>query len=151
MLAVMPRNYRRKTDRGSTPLEELKSVVAEVKGGKSIRKVSKERKIDRSTLRRYLQKVEDGKTLTAGYKGTSEAKKILREDIEKELADHIKKNFLTGSMASLQRNAVNWHLNWQKGTTFQSPATGQRIDFHVYFLILETWQTIFRFQNCLAG
>ena len=76
----MPRHYRRKTDSGSTPLEEMRSAAAEVKGGKSIRKVSKERQIDRSTLRRYLLKVEDEKTVTAGYKGTSEAKKVFGED-----------------------------------------------------------------------
>lgn len=53
---IMPRTYRRKTSWGSTPLEEIERAASEVKGGKSIRSVAKERQIDRSTLRRYIKK-----------------------------------------------------------------------------------------------
>lgn len=132
----MPRNYVRKTDRGSTPLEELMMAVAEVKGGKSIRKVAKERMIDRSTLRRYLQKEEmkdeDEKTLTAGYQGTAEAKKIFREDMEKLLADHIRLFGLTSKkcrklafeLAKMNNIPVpnNWTAN---GLAGESHYTGQ--------------------------
>uniref|UniRef100_A0AAZ1XKP8 HTH psq-type domain-containing protein n=1 Tax=Oreochromis aureus TaxID=47969 RepID=A0AAZ1XKP8_OREAU len=73
----MPRTYRRKTSWGSTPLEEIERAASEVKGGKSIRSVAKERQIDRSTLRRYIKR------------GTH--RRVFSEEVEKELAEHIKK------------------------------------------------------------
>ncbi|GLD75025.1 uncharacterized protein AKAME5_002635800 [Lates japonicus] len=87
----MPRNYTRKTRWGLTPIEEMKRAVSDVKGGKSIRSVAKERNIDRSTLRRYIKKSEEKEVKMTGYMGTAEANRIFPLELEKELADHIKK------------------------------------------------------------
>ncbi|XP_074480931.1 uncharacterized protein LOC141761464 [Sebastes fasciatus] len=87
----MPRIYKRKTNWGSTPLDEMERAATDVKGGKSIRSVAEDRNIDRSTLRRYIQNKEIKEVKTVGYSGTAEAKKVFTEEVEKELADHIKK------------------------------------------------------------
>ncbi|CAI5674184.1 unnamed protein product [Oreochromis niloticus] len=87
----MPRTYRRKTSWGSTPLEEIERAASEVKGGKSIRSVAKERQIDRSTLRRYIKKRDTQEVKSVGYSGTASAKRVFSEELEKELAEHIKK------------------------------------------------------------
>uniref|UniRef100_A0A673KIP5 HTH psq-type domain-containing protein n=1 Tax=Sinocyclocheilus rhinocerous TaxID=307959 RepID=A0A673KIP5_9TELE len=87
----MPRHYKRKTKWGSTPLEDMERAANDVKGGKSIRAVAKEKNIDRSTLRRYIKKKEGQEVKTTGYSGTAEAKRDFTEELEKELADHIKK------------------------------------------------------------
>ncbi|XP_039462551.1 uncharacterized protein LOC120436157 isoform X1 [Oreochromis aureus] len=88
---IMPRTYRRKTSWGSTPLEEIERAASEVKGGKSIRSVAKERQIDRSTLRRYIKKRDTQEVKSVGYSGTASAKRVFSEEVEKELAEHIKK------------------------------------------------------------
>lgn len=87
----MPRKYSRKTNWGSTPLEEMQRAATEVQGGKSIRKVATERKIDRSTLRRFLKKKEGGAVRVAGYTGTANAKRVFTEEMEEDLANHVKK------------------------------------------------------------
>uniref|UniRef100_A0A4W6CZ35 Uncharacterized protein n=1 Tax=Lates calcarifer TaxID=8187 RepID=A0A4W6CZ35_LATCA len=87
----IPRNYTRTTRWGLTPIEEMKRAVSDVKGGKSIRSVAKERNIDRSTLRRYIKKSEEKEVKMTGYMGTTEANRIFPLELEKELADHIKK------------------------------------------------------------
>uniref|UniRef100_A0A671QJU5 HTH CENPB-type domain-containing protein n=1 Tax=Sinocyclocheilus anshuiensis TaxID=1608454 RepID=A0A671QJU5_9TELE len=87
----MPRHYKRKTNWGSTPLEDMKRAANDVMGGKSIRAVAKEKNIDRSTLRRYIKKKEGKEVKTTAYRGTAEAKRVFTEELEKELADHIKK------------------------------------------------------------
>ncbi|XP_038130121.1 uncharacterized protein zgc:113274 [Cyprinodon tularosa] len=86
----MPRTYKRKTNWGSTPLEALERAPNDVKAGKSIRSVAKERNIDRSTLRRYIKKREVKEVKAAGYSGTAEARRVFSEEMEKDLADHIK-------------------------------------------------------------
>uniref|UniRef100_A0A671MYJ8 Zgc:113274 n=1 Tax=Sinocyclocheilus anshuiensis TaxID=1608454 RepID=A0A671MYJ8_9TELE len=87
----MPRNYIRKTDWGSVTYEELEKAFVEVKRGKSIRTVAKERKIGRSTLQRYMKKAEEKREKTVGYRGTAEARRILSEELEEELAENIRK------------------------------------------------------------
>uniref|UniRef100_A0A672M102 HTH psq-type domain-containing protein n=1 Tax=Sinocyclocheilus grahami TaxID=75366 RepID=A0A672M102_SINGR len=79
----MGRHYKRKTNWGSTPIEDMERAANDVMGGKSIRAVTKEKNIDRSTLCRYMK--------TTGYSGTAEAKRVFTEELEKELTDHIKK------------------------------------------------------------
>lgn len=86
----MPRNYIRKTDWGSVTYEELEKAFVEVKRGKSIRTVAKERKIGRSTLQRYMKKTEEKRERTVGYRGTAEAKRIFSEELEEELAENIR-------------------------------------------------------------
>lgn len=87
----MPRTYKRRTNWGSTPLEEMERAAIDVEGGKSIRSVAKDRNIDRSTLRSYIKKKEVKTVKTVGYSGTAEAKMVFTLEVEKELADHIKK------------------------------------------------------------
>ncbi|XP_056322899.1 uncharacterized protein zgc:113274 [Danio aesculapii] len=86
----MPRNYIRKTDWGSVTYEELEKAFVEVKRGKSIRTVAKERKIGRSTLQRYMKKAEERRERTVGYRGTAEAKRVFSEELEEELAENIR-------------------------------------------------------------
>ncbi|KPP61548.1 hypothetical protein Z043_120335 [Scleropages formosus] len=87
----MPRTYKRKTNRGSTTIEEMERAAADVMGGKSIRSVAKDRNIDRSTLQRYIKKKAVKEVKTVGYSGTAEAKRVFTEEIERKLANHIKK------------------------------------------------------------
>ncbi|KAI4826997.1 hypothetical protein KUCAC02_030425 [Chaenocephalus aceratus] len=86
----MPRKYKRKTDRVSTPLEELERAVKEVQPGKTIRQVGKEMKICRMTIKRYMDKKKIGEVTKPGYERTAVAKRVFNENMEKELADHIK-------------------------------------------------------------
>lgn len=86
----MPRKYIRKTDWGSVSYEELEKASVEVKRGKSIRTVAKERKIGRSTLQRYMKKAEENREKSVGYRGTAEARRIFSEELEEELAENIR-------------------------------------------------------------
>ncbi|XP_056592891.1 uncharacterized protein zgc:113274 [Triplophysa dalaica] len=86
----MPRNYIRKTDWGSATYEELEKAFVEVKLGKSIRTVAKERNIGRSTLQRYVKKAEGKREKTVGYRGTAEAQRIFSKELEAELSENIK-------------------------------------------------------------
>uniref|UniRef100_A0A8C5IAT8 HTH psq-type domain-containing protein n=1 Tax=Gouania willdenowi TaxID=441366 RepID=A0A8C5IAT8_GOUWI len=87
----MPRTYKRKTGWDSTSLEEMERASNDVKGGKSIKTLAKERNIDRSTLRRYFKKREAQEVETIGYSVTAKAKRVFSKNVEKDLADHIKK------------------------------------------------------------
>jgi len=123
----MPRTYKRKTSWGSTPLKEMERAATDIKGGKSIRSVAKERNIDRSTLRRYVKKREAKEVKTVGYSGTAEARRVFSEEVEKELAEHIKKlseqfHGLTPkkcrelALALAERNNIPTPSNWiEKG------------------------------------
>ncbi|XP_057207603.1 uncharacterized protein zgc:113274 isoform X1 [Triplophysa rosa] len=86
----MPRNYIRKTDWGSATYEELEKAFVEVKRGKSIRTVAKERNIGRSTLQRYVKKAEGKREKTVGYRGTAEAQRIFSNELEEELSENVK-------------------------------------------------------------
>ena len=120
---IMPRTYKRKTSWGSTPLEEMKRAASDVKGGKSIRSVAKERNIDRSTLSRYMKKREAKEVKTIGYSGTAEAKRVFSEEVEKELADHIKK--LAEQFHGLTPKKC-CELALELATIFLPQATGKR-------------------------
>lgn len=50
------RTYKRKTERANISREVIKRAVDEVINGSSIRKAAKDRKIDRTTLSRYVNK-----------------------------------------------------------------------------------------------
>ncbi|KAA0703685.1 hypothetical protein E1301_Tti000668 [Triplophysa tibetana] len=86
----MPRKYIRKTDWGSATFEELEKASVEVKRGKSIRTVAKEKNIGRSTLQRYVKKAEGKREKTVGYRGTAEAQRIFSRELEAELSENIK-------------------------------------------------------------
>lgn len=86
----MPRFYKRKTDRASTPLEDLDRAVGEVQNGRSIRQVARDMKIDRMTLKRYMDRKKLGEVKLTGYKRAGLANQVFNEEIETELAEHIK-------------------------------------------------------------
>ena len=73
----MPRTYKRKTSWGSTPLEEMERAANDVKGGKSIRSVAKERNIDRLTLRRNMKKRVAKEVKKSRVRWNSRSKKSL--------------------------------------------------------------------------
>ena len=123
----MPRTYKRKTNWGSTPLEAPERAASDVKAGKSIRSVKKERNNDRSILRRFIKKREVKEVKAAGYSGTAEARRVFSEEMEKELEDHIKQladqfhgltpkkcrelslELAIGRKCKKQHNSVGWH------------------------------------------
>uniref|UniRef100_A0A8C1TU36 HTH psq-type domain-containing protein n=1 Tax=Cyprinus carpio TaxID=7962 RepID=A0A8C1TU36_CYPCA len=86
----MPRTYKRKTERASTALVELERAVKEVQQGKTIRQVAREMKICRMTLKRFREKKKIGEVTKTGYKRTGLANQVFKENMETELADHIK-------------------------------------------------------------
>ncbi|KAF3848889.1 hypothetical protein F7725_015386, partial [Dissostichus mawsoni] len=67
----MPRKYKRKTDRVSTPLEELERAVKEVQQGKTIRQVGKEMKICRMRATADLPGEEPSTSAAAHLPGPS--------------------------------------------------------------------------------
>ena len=58
--------------------------------GKSIRAAAKDANIDRMTLKRYIDKKENVPLKKTGYDGVAEARRILSDGMESELAKHIK-------------------------------------------------------------
>uniref|UniRef100_A0A8C1YPC4 Zgc:113274 n=1 Tax=Cyprinus carpio TaxID=7962 RepID=A0A8C1YPC4_CYPCA len=105
----MPRIYFCKTDWGSVTYEELEKAFVEVKRGRSVRTVAKERKIGRSTLQRYMKKAEGKREKTVGYRGTAEAKRILSE----ELAEHIRMlRCREITFELVQKNNISVPSNW---------------------------------------
>uniref|UniRef100_A0A8C1RLJ8 Zgc:113274 n=1 Tax=Cyprinus carpio TaxID=7962 RepID=A0A8C1RLJ8_CYPCA len=112
---------QKKIDWGSVTYEELEKAFVEVKRGRSVRTVPKERKIGRSTLQRYMKKAEGKREKTVGYRGTAEAKRILSE----ELAEHIRMLAERVLGLSLPRDAEKSLLNWHRRTTLPSSATGE--------------------------
>ena len=84
----MPRIYKRKTDRASTPI--LNRAAKEVQQGKSIRQVERDMKICRMTLKRFMEKKKRGEVIKTGYQRTGHANQVFNENMETELADHIK-------------------------------------------------------------
>ncbi|XP_071348746.1 uncharacterized protein [Trachinotus anak] len=122
----MPRFYKQKTDRASTPLMELDRAVGEVQNGKSICQVARDMKIDRMTLKRYMDMKELGEVKSTGYKRTGHANQVFNEEIETELADHIKN--LAAMFHGLsamkcrelafelaQRNDIDVPASWMRG------------------------------------
>ena len=86
----MPRTYKRKTTWGGTSLEELEMAAAEVKAGKKIRATARDRNIDKSSLLRFLKKKEKGEVKSAGWGAVAGAKRILTDEMEEDLAKHLK-------------------------------------------------------------
>ena len=86
----MPRFYKQKTGRASTPLVDMDRAVGEVQKGKSIRQVARDMKINRMTLKRYMDMKQVGEVKRTGYKRTGHANQVFDEEVETELADHIK-------------------------------------------------------------
>ncbi|XP_051244566.1 uncharacterized protein LOC127356649 [Dicentrarchus labrax] len=85
----MPRVYKRKTSRGAAA-DVLERATSEVREGKSVRAAAKDARIDRMTLKRFIDQKENVPLKKTGYDGVTEAKRILSDGMESELAKHIK-------------------------------------------------------------
>ncbi|KAK9523099.1 hypothetical protein VZT92_019523 [Zoarces viviparus] len=119
----MPRNYTRKTTWGQTPLAEMESAAAEVmQGKKSLRKAGRDRNIDKTTLKRFIKKKKKGEVKSVAWGAVAEAKRIFTDEMEEELAKHLKQ--LADQFHGLA--PVNWHLNTQRTTISLSLPIGQR-------------------------
>jgi len=59
-----------------------------VREGKSIRAAAKDANIDRMTLKRYIDKKENVPLKKTGYDGVAEARRILSDGMDSELAKH---------------------------------------------------------------
>ena len=84
------RNDRRKTTRGSTPLDVLQRAAAEVKNGRTERSVAAEFQVDRMTLKRYMTKRAKNPDAVTGYQAVAMRKAVFPPEMEQDLASHIK-------------------------------------------------------------
>lgn len=62
----MPRIYKRRTDRASSTLVDLDRGERKVQKGKSIRQATRNMKIDRMTLKRYMDMKQLGELKSTG-------------------------------------------------------------------------------------
>lgn len=108
----MPKIHKRKTNWVSTPLEEMERAATNVKAGKSIRAVAKEKVVDTSTVRRCRKK-EGGKgSVNHRLQWNGEGKEGLHRGAKEGASDHIKK-LADHIHGQIPKNVVNWHLNWK--------------------------------------
>ena len=85
----MPRLYNRKTQRGETPADVMQKAASDVAGGKSIRSAAEEYKMNQMTLKRFIVKHALQGQVTS-YAAVSKAQKVFNDDMETDLADHVK-------------------------------------------------------------
>ena len=88
----MPRNYKKKTVRGKTPIDVFEKAYEEIKNGMSTREAAKTFAIDKMTLHRY--KVKKEKQLATPEVGDvkmgyAKHRQILNDDLENELSKYI--------------------------------------------------------------
>ena len=85
----MPRAYKRKTDRGTTPRDIFELAASEVKEGRSLRGAAETYGIHRMTLLRFIRKSEGEEIPNIGYEGVGKAQQILTPDMDVDLAKHV--------------------------------------------------------------
>uniref|UniRef100_A0A3B4WW21 HTH CENPB-type domain-containing protein n=1 Tax=Seriola lalandi dorsalis TaxID=1841481 RepID=A0A3B4WW21_SERLL len=86
----MPRKYTRKATWGKTPLEEMESAASD-QGRKEVHQSScKGEKYGQSSLLRFIKKKEKGEVKSVAWGAVAEAKRILTDEMEEELAKHLK-------------------------------------------------------------
>jgi hypothetical protein len=83
------RKYKRKTNRGNTPIDEVKRAADAVTRGQSVRAASRDYAIDRMTLKRFIDKRSKDDRASAGYKTLSMNKLVIPGAMESDLAAHI--------------------------------------------------------------
>ena len=84
------RHYKRKTDRGSTPLDIMERAAQCVIGGQSMRNTAKQFNIDRMTLKRFISKMDDDQEPSVGYSPVSKRQLVLPSNVEKDLATYVR-------------------------------------------------------------
>ena len=97
----MPQRRAKKTRRGETPRIVFENAAAAVRRGESSRSAAKLYGIDRMTLTRYITKLDKSLEPDIGYDGIRKKKQVFPDDMEKDLADHIK--LLAGQFYGLSR------------------------------------------------
>uniref|UniRef100_A0A8C5BDY5 HTH psq-type domain-containing protein n=1 Tax=Gadus morhua TaxID=8049 RepID=A0A8C5BDY5_GADMO len=87
----MPRQYQRKTSWGQTPLADMERAADEViRGQTSLRQAGRDSNIDKSTLMRFIKKKKRGEVKSVAWGAVAEAKRVLSDEMEEELANHLK-------------------------------------------------------------
>ena len=82
------RNYKRKTNRGEISEDVYERALQEIKNGRKVATVAKEFNIRRMTLVNRLKKVESKNT---GYDNVRKAAMVFTEEMEADLAGHVKR------------------------------------------------------------
>lgn len=83
------RNYKRKTQRGTTSQDLLKRAAdAVIKDGRKLKTVARELEICHTTLQRYVKKIKSGLTPSVGFK----SRMVFSEDQEAQLSEYILKS-----------------------------------------------------------
>uniref|UniRef100_UPI00358F0185 uncharacterized protein isoform X3 n=1 Tax=Myxine glutinosa TaxID=7769 RepID=UPI00358F0185 len=89
----MPREYKRKTNRGASK-DVLRRAAHEVRQGRSIRSVASDFNIDRMTLQRFIVRCTETHqphgNMLFGYENLASSKKIFSDQMENDLAKYIK-------------------------------------------------------------
>ncbi|GFR85802.1 transposase [Elysia marginata] len=117
------RNYKRKTNRGQTPADVIERAAATVAGGQSLRSAAKDFAIDRMTLKRYIDKASRNQGVA--YTPVALRQVVFPPDMEKDLADHVKRlsDMFNGLSVNrcrslayefAKRNNLNVPTNWDR-------------------------------------
>ena len=86
----MPTRRVRKTNRGKTPRQNYENAAASIRLGESLRSAAKSYGIDKMTLKRYMNRLDQCPVPDIGYEKVSKRNKILTEEMESDLSEHIK-------------------------------------------------------------
>ena len=89
------RNYKRKTERGQTPKDDMKGAAEDViNGALSLRKAADAFNVNFMKLQRYVKKVKtarnEGKNESEIHVGYAKARQLFSEEKEQALVDYIK-------------------------------------------------------------
>lgn len=86
---TMPREYKRKTARG-TSHDVLQRAALAVAEGRSIRGIAADFNICRMTLKRFIIRQKDKENAPTGYQNVAATKQVIPQEMEEDLAKHIK-------------------------------------------------------------
>ena len=91
----MMRTYKRKTTRGSNPIDVVIRAAKEVEKGSAVRATAMKYGVDRMTLRRFILKKKEPPPSASkemvDYRILAESKVVIPSEMEKDLLFHIKK------------------------------------------------------------
>ena len=86
----MPRVRKRKTLRASVSSDVMEAAAKLVSEGTSLRQSARDYNINRNTLNRYIDRKASAASNLYGYKAITDRNKIFTEEIENDLASHVK-------------------------------------------------------------